>query len=161
MAYNTKRAISPIIATILLIVMTVSIAAFTFIWMQGFMTNVQQQAEQQASTMQQPVFGISYAVFNPPDSANVTFVVVNQGTIPVDLSQATFTLEEYSRAGNSLENTYILSGSSISCITGNSTVTAGEQSTCYVNFNRSVTLSTNYYVFSITYKGVRQAYTIR
>ncbi|MEM1684837.1 MAG: archaellin/type IV pilin N-terminal domain-containing protein, partial [Nanopusillaceae archaeon] len=60
-----KRSISPIIATILLIIMTVGIAALMYTWMSGMFTQLTTQAEQQAGTVGAINFDLIYITHTP------------------------------------------------------------------------------------------------
>ncbi|MEM1634425.1 MAG: archaellin/type IV pilin N-terminal domain-containing protein [Nanopusillaceae archaeon] len=81
-----RRGISPIIATILLIIMTVGIAALMYTWMSGMFTQLTTQAEQQAGAVGAINFDLIYITHTPQNTFNVT--LLNSGRVSLDFSRA-------------------------------------------------------------------------
>jgi len=83
-----KRSVSPIIATILLIIMTVGIAALMYTWMSGMLTQLTAQTGQQI--LQSTAFDFSVApVGTTPSGSNLIFTVSirNTGSVNIDFSK--------------------------------------------------------------------------
>ena len=149
-----KRAITPVIAVILLIVMTVGIAAFTFVWMQNFVQSLQTQTQQQAQQLQRPQFTITYAAY---DGRNVKFVLANMGSTPIETGQLKVTIEEYKKADGSFLGTKVLNANP-SC--NPRTINPNQDATCSVSAS-GLDLTNKYYLIIATYKGSRAEYTLR
>lgn len=84
-----RRGISPIIATILLIIMTVGIAALMYTWMSGMFTQLTTQAGQQMGRLG----GIDFVLHSIAyDSENKLFIitVVNTGSVSLDFNISNF-----------------------------------------------------------------------
>ena len=150
-----RRAITPIIAVILLIVMTVGISAFVFIWMQNFVGNLQQTTQQQLETLQRPQFIITYATVTSNNT--ITLILANAGTVPIDTTnnQMTAILEEYSKVTGSRNRT--LTGT-LSC--SPQALQARQQANCSVSGLSNINIANNYYVLTLSYQGVTASYRI-
>ena len=151
-----KRAITPVIAVILLIVMTVGIAAFTFVWMQNFVQSLQTQTQQQAQQLQRPQFTITYAAYDDTNN-EVKFVLTNMGGVPIDTSQLKVTIEEYEKIDGSFVGTKVLDATP-QC--DPETVAPNQDTTCSVSAS-GLDLKNRYYIIIATYKGVTAHYTLR
>ena len=154
-----KRAITPVIAVILLIVMTVGIAALTFVWMQNFIRNLQIQTQQQASQLQKAQFALSSPTGSQGES-NITVVISNIGTVPINLSKMAFTVEKYYL----VNNTYV---GTVGNVVGKTGVCSGilnpnQQTTCTITLSGTSLDFTQYsYVITASYNGVSAQYTLR
>ncbi|MEM0379572.1 MAG: archaellin/type IV pilin N-terminal domain-containing protein [Nanopusillaceae archaeon] len=86
-----RRGISPIIATILLIIMTVGIAALMYTWMSGMFTQLTTQAEQQAGRLGGVDFTLQNIVYD--DTTKLFLItVVNTGSVSLDFSISNFSV---------------------------------------------------------------------
>jgi len=151
---RSKKAITPVIAVILLIVMTVGIAAFTFIWMQNFVQNLQTQTQQQVHQLQRPRFTISYAAY---DGSNLKFVLANAGTVPINTEELKVTVEQYDKVSESFEKAVIINGKP-TC--NPKQVSPNGDTNCEIKAPR-LDLKNKYYVIIATYKGVTAQNTLR
>jgi len=148
-----KRGITPIIAVILLIVMTVGIAAFVFIWMQNFVSNLQQTTQQQLETLQRPQFDITYATVK---DSSIIFILTNTGTVPIDTTQMTAIVEEYSKV-TGLRNRTLTMGN-LNC--SQSILQARQQTNCTISDLNDLNTTNYYYVLILSYQGVTASYRI-
>ena len=157
-----KRAITPVIAVILLIVMTVGIAAFTFVWMQNFVQSLQTQTQQQAQQLQRPQFTITYAAYYKKDNNthNLTFVLSNIGSIPINTSDLRITIEEYKKVDGSFNRT-VVANEKVNCTP--TTINPNSDAVCWKESQNDKKLDLNncYYLIIATYKGVTAQYTLR
>ena len=157
-----KRAITPVIAVILLIVMTVGIAAFTFIWMQNFVQTLQTQTQQQAQQLQRPQFSITYAAYKEEnDTGNLTFVLSNIGSIPINTNDLKITIEEYKKVDGSFNRT-VVANEEVNCTP--TTINPNSDAVCWKDSQNDKKLDLDldncYYLIIATYKGVTAQYTL-
>jgi len=85
-----KRGITPIISVILLLMMTVGIAGFTWVWLQsvtgGIMDTTKNMTDQQLQQMMTRVEFVDYALeCNSTHILNITLLMYNQGGTTADL----------------------------------------------------------------------------
>ncbi|MEM4772920.1 MAG: archaellin/type IV pilin N-terminal domain-containing protein [Nanoarchaeales archaeon] len=81
-----RRGISPIIATILLIIMTVGIAALMYTWMSGMFTQLTTQAEQQVGRIGEVDFELIYVTHNT-NNYHFEVTLVNTGRVNLNFSR--------------------------------------------------------------------------
>jgi len=152
------KGISPIIATILLIVMTVAIAGLMYAWMSGMFSSI-------TSTTQQQLVGSTQIVsFNVPQiyvsSGNIYVVLHNKGNVPINTANLTIVAREYWAANN----TYTLT--TYTCSASSAIITPNQQGTLTLSCNPAG-LTTKwgsgiyYYVFTFTYSGISAEATLR
>ncbi len=79
-----KRGISPVIATILLIIMTVGIAALMYTWMSGMLSQLTTQTGQQI--LQTTAFDFSVAPVGI-NGSNFVVSIRNTGSVNIDFSR--------------------------------------------------------------------------
>jgi FlaG/FlaF family flagellin (archaellin) len=94
MKARTKKAVAPVLATLLMIAVAVSMSVIIFMWGQGFLsqtsegTGAQQGAQNQAA---QSSIAIEAAIFETGTSAKITLIVRNVGAVAVDLGSISVT----------------------------------------------------------------------
>lgn len=153
------KGISPIIATILLIVMTVAIAGLLYAWMQGLFNTLTNNANQGATKLTQITsFYISQVYAN---SGNLYAIIYNNGQVPIVESNIQGVAQEYYTANDSFDgNTYTCTSAS----TG--TIAPGTQAIVQLNCQSTSTIISNvqsgnyYYVFTLSYNGVAGSATL-
>jgi len=141
-----KKAVSPIIAAILLIIMTVGIAALMYTWMSGMLTQLTAQTGQQI--LQATAFDFSVA----PVGVNSTGFIVsvrNTGSVNIDFSRTPMaaSVTVYSRTNPELGVI-----NQTTCSTYNTgTLNVGQSNTYYFTCS-GITINMNqyYYVLRIT-----------
>ena len=158
-----KRGITPIIAVILLIVMTVGIAAFVFIWMQNFVSNLQQTTQQQIEAIQRPQFYIPYAYVNKDENnntTNISYILVNTGTVPINATAMTAIIEIYSKVNGTRMD--VLMMNNMTCGSGDNTILQrNQQINCTIDIGSSnYSITEYYYVLTLSYQGVTASYRI-
>jgi len=119
----SMKSISPIIATILIIVMTVAIAGLFYAFTSGLFGSLTQSSSQQIQQQSQIT---SFTINNVYCSNNILyFNIYNNGNIPINInnSQIIFT--------DNNGNTISINGSNIICNNGN-IIPSGSNSLCYV-----------------------------
>jgi len=145
------KGISPIIATILLIVMTVAIAGLMYAWLSGMFSSLT------TSTSQQVIQATQLTSFNVPkmfiSNGNIYAIIYNNGNVPINANNMTITAQEFWASNNTYDGiTYVCSASS-------GIITSGQQSTITLSCNPT-SLVTNwnsgiyYYLFTFVYNGV-------
>ncbi len=152
------KGISPIIATILLIVMTVAIAGLMYAWLSGMFSTLTTQTSQQISGVTQVV---SFSVPQLYVSGNDIYAIVyNRGNVPINTANLTVVVQEYWAANS----TYTLT--TYTCSASSAIIPSGQQSTLTLSCNPAG-LTTRwssgiyYYVFTFTYSGVSVQATLR
>jgi len=151
-----KRAITPVIAVILLIVMTVGIAAFTFVWMQNFVQSLQTQTQERIHQLQQiPQFKISYAVYDK-NNDNLTFIIANVGDVPIDTKELKVTIEGYKKIDGSFNG--VITTNAIFTCSPNIIKPFGD-AICWKQLS-GIDLDNNYYQIIVSYKGATAQYTL-
>jgi flagellin-like protein len=145
------KGISPIIATILLIVMTVAIAGLMYAWLSGMFSALT------TSTSQQVTQATQVTSFSVPQifvsNGNIYAILYNNGNVPINTNNLTITAQEFWASNNTYDGTtYICSASS-------GIIASGQQNTITLSCNPS-SLITNwnsriyYYLFTFVYNGV-------
>ncbi|MEM4571324.1 MAG: archaellin/type IV pilin N-terminal domain-containing protein [Nanopusillaceae archaeon] len=110
-----KKSISPIIATILLIIMTVGIAALMYTWMTGMFSQLTSQAEQQAGGVGAINFDLIYVSHS---GNNFIVTLLNSGRVSLNFNRTgIFVNVEY------YQKPYGTKTSSTCTINNNSTLT--------------------------------------
>jgi flagellin-like protein len=146
------KSISPIIAIILIVVMTVAIAGIFYAFTSGMFGSLTQSSSQQ---IQQQSQMISFTINNVYCSNNIVyFDIYNNGNIPINInnSQIIFT--------DNNGNTISINGSNILCNNGN-IIPSGSNSLCYI-INSFCYYSYTDYIKSmnIIYNGISYSYNI-
>ena len=145
------KGISPIIATILLIVMTVAIAGLMYAWLSGMFSSLTTSTSQQINQATQVTsFSVSKMFIS---SGNIYAIIYNNGNVPINANNMTITAQEFWASNNTYDGTtYICSSSS-------AIIASGQQSTITLSCNPS-SLTTNwnsgiyFYLFTFVYNGV-------
>jgi len=143
-----KKAVSPIIATILLIIMTVGIAALMYTWMSGMLTQLTAQTGQQI--LQATAFDFSVAPVGAQNGGNTFQVSVrNTGSVNIDFSRTPMatSVTVYSRTNPELGVV-----DQRTCSTINTGTLNVGQSNIYTITCSGITINMNqyYYVLRIT-----------
>ena len=137
-----RRGVSPVIATLLLIVIAVVAAVLAYIWVSGYMGRVTSQAEAQAPQLQER---IKIDAVKVETDNQVTIYVTNIGDVEVKIASAyVLTENKTSVCGGPLATPVTIG------VGASSTVSA---STC------SLTQGSTYIAKVVTGKGVEATYT--
>ena len=146
------KSISPLIATILLIVMTVGIAGLMYVWMSNTFNTLTQQSSQQISGMTQTVnFILSQGTINNSYIA-FTFYNAPSSTIPIDLSKCIYTLIVQPPTGTPSQY-------NVNAPTG-ITVNPGESKRVTLSNPAETTNTANRYSLSVSCYGVPNSITL-
>jgi flagellin-like protein len=150
------KGISPIIATILLIVMTVAIAGLMYAWLSGMFSSLTQTTSGQVAQATQ------ITSFNVPQvyisTGNIYAILYNNGNVPISNNTLIITVAEYYASNATYD------GNTDSCtasiVGGNSVVPPGRQATLLLSCSGPVNIINDwstadyYYIFTFTYNGV-------
>jgi len=116
------KSISPIIATILIVVMTVAIAGIFYAFTTGMFGSITQSSSQQIQQQSQIT---SFTINNVYCSNNILyFDIYNNGNIPININNSEIIFTDNN--GNSIS----INGSNIICNNGNNTYRSN--SLCYI-----------------------------
>jgi flagellin-like protein len=145
------KGITPIIATILLIVMTVAIAGLMYAWLSGMFSSLTTSTSQQVNQATQVT---SFTVSNMfVSNGNIYAIIYNNGNVPINTNNLTITAQEFWASNDTYDGiTYLCSASS-------SIIVSNQQSTITLSCNPS-SLTTKwhsgiyYYLFTFVYNGV-------
>ena len=157
--YSTKlfmKGISPIIATILLIVMTVAIAGLMYAWLSGMFSSLT------GATSNQLIQSTQVTSFNIPQiyvsSGTIYAIIFNSGNVPINNNTLIITAAEYYASNATYD------GNTDSCtaaVSGTNPIPAGQDATLSLSCSGPVSSIVNdwetgdyYYVFTFTYNGV-------
>jgi len=157
--YSTKlfmKGISPIIATILLIVMTVAIAGLMYAWLSGMFSSLT------GATSSQVAQATQVTSFNVPQiyvsSGNIYAIIYNNGNVPINNNTLIITAAEYYASNATYD------GNTDSCtasvVSGKSPVPSGQQATLLLSCSGPVSIVNDwntgnyYYIFTFTYNGI-------
>ncbi|MEM1908609.1 MAG: archaellin/type IV pilin N-terminal domain-containing protein [Thermofilaceae archaeon] len=136
-----RRGVSPVIATLLLIVIAVVAAVLAYIWVSGYMGRVTSQAEAQAPQLQERIKIDAVKV----ETNQVTIYVTNIGDVEVKIASAyVLTENKTSVCGGPLATPVTIG------VGASNSVSA---STC------SLTKGSTYIAKVVTSKGVEATYT--
>ena len=148
----SMKSISPIIATILIIVMTVAIAGIFYAFTSGLFGSLTQSSSQQIQQQSQVT---SFTISNIYCSNNIVyFDIYNNGNIPINInnSQIIFT--------DNNGNTISINGSNIICNNGN-IIPTGSNSLCYIeNYICSYSYVDYIKSMNFVYNGISYSYSI-
>ena len=148
----SMKSISPIIATILIVVMTVAIAGIFYAFTTGMFGSLTQSSSQQIQQQSQVT---SFTISNVYCSNNIVyFDIYNNGNIPINInnSQIIFT--------DNYGNTISINGSNIICNNGN-IIPSGSNSLCYVkNYICSYSYIDYIKSMNFVYNGISYSYSI-
>jgi len=150
------KGISPIIATILLIVMTVAIAGLMYAWLSGLFSSLT------GATSSQVTQATQITSFSVPQvfvsSGNIYAIIYNNGNVPINNNTLIVTGAEYYASNATYD------GNTDSCTAsvanGNSPVPSGQQATLLLSCSGPVNIASNwntgnyYYIFTFTYNGI-------
>ena len=150
------KGISPIIATILLIVMTVAIAGLMYAWLSGMFSSLTQ------STSSQVIQATQVTTFSVPQiyvsSGSIYAIIYNNGNVPINNNTLIITAEEYYASNATYD------GNTDSCtasvVSGRSPIPSGQQATLLLSCSGPVNIindwstASYYYVFTFTYNGI-------
>jgi flagellin-like protein len=150
------KGISPIIATILLIVMTVAIAGLMYAWLSGMFSSLTGATSNQVTQATQVTsFDISDIYIS---NGNIYAIIYNNGNVPINNNTLTITAAEYYASNATYD------GNTDSCtasvVNGNSPVPPGQQATLLLSCSGPVNVvndwnTGNYeYIFTFSYNGV-------
>jgi len=150
------KGISPIIATILLIVMTIAIAGLMYSWMVGLFNPLTQTASNQVVQVTQVTsFSVSQIYIS---NSSIYAIIYNSGNVPINNNTLIITAAEYYASNATYD------GNTDSCtasvVNGNSPVPSGQQATLLLSCSGPVNIVNNWntgnyrYVFTFTYNGV-------
>jgi len=147
------RSISPIVASILIIVITVAIAGIFYAFTSGIFGSLTQSSSQQ---IQQQSQIISFTINNIYCSNNIVyFNIYNNGNIPINMdnSQIIFT--------DNYGNTISINGSNVICKNGD-IIPSGSSELCYLNWYYSCYYNYTNYIKSINFifNGISYSYNI-
>jgi len=154
-----RRGVSPIIATILLIIMTVGIAALMYTWMSGMLTQLTAQTGQQI--LQSTAFDFSVAPVGAQNGGNTFQVSVrNTGSVNIDFSKTPMaaSVTVYSRTNPELG--VVDQKTCTADTTGKSPLNVGQSQTYTITCS-GITINMNqyYYVVRITIGSVAKDVT--
>ena len=145
------KGISPIIATILLIVMTVAIAGLMYAWLSGMFSSLTTSTSQQVNQVTQTViFTVSQIYVT---NGNIYAVIYNSGAVPINTNNLTITAEEYWTSNNTYD------GITYTCSSSSAIITSNQQNTLTLSCNPTG-LITKWgsglysYFFTFIYNGV-------
>jgi len=137
---SKRRGVSPVIATLLLIVIAVAAAVLTYIWVTGYMGKVTGTVEQTSTQQLQEKIKINAISVS---STSVTLSVANIGDTDVTISAA-----------------YVLTQGGTSVCSSTSSVPIGKGTTQSVTITGcSLTSGTSYIAKAVTSKGTEATYT--
>ena len=149
------KGISPIIATILLIVMTVAIAGLMYAWLSGMFSSLT------GATSNQVAQATQVTNFNVPQiyisGGKISAIIYNGGNVPINNNTLIITAEEYYASNATYD------GNTDSCtasVSGTNPIPSGEQATLSLTCSGPVNIVNDwgtgdyYYVFTFTYNGV-------
>jgi len=147
------KSISPIVGSILIIVITVAIAGIFYAFTSGIFNSITSSSN---NLVNQQSKVISFTINNVYCSNNILyFNIYNKGNIPIDInnSQIIFT--------DNYGNTISINGSNIVCNNGN-IINIGSNSLCYIINNYFCYYSYIDYIKStnFVYNGVSYSYSI-
>ncbi|MFZ8856309.1 MAG: archaellin/type IV pilin N-terminal domain-containing protein [Candidatus Nanopusillus sp.] len=152
------KGISPIIATILLIVMTVAIAGLMYAWLSGMFSTLTTSTSQQISGATQVVsFSVPRVYIS---GSNIYAILYNSGNVPINTANLTVVAQEYWAANG----TYTLT--TYTCSASSTTILSGQQSTLTLscspaNLTTKWSSGIYYHVFTFTYSGISVQATLR
>jgi len=149
------KGISPIIATILLIVMTVAIAGLMYAWLSGMFSSLT------GATSNQVAQATQVTNFNVPQiyisGGKISAIIYNGGNVPINNNTLIITAEEYYASNATYD------GNTDSCtasVSGTNPIPAGQQAILSLSCSGPVNIVNDwgtgdyYYVFTFTYNGV-------
>lgn len=162
-----KKGISPLIATILLIVMTVGIAGLMYVWLSGTFSSLQNTANKGLlGVTQQVYFSLSTGTIN---STTIQFEFYNSqsSTIAVNLTACTYILQVtppgQSTQTNILSNLLNLA-TNLTTASNSPVIYPGQQTWVTINITTTPISSSyspaNTYLLTMTCNGVTQSLTL-
>jgi len=147
------RSISPIIATILIIVITVAIAVLFYAFTSGIFNSIISSSN---NLVNQQSKVISFTINNVYCSNNIVyFDIYNNGNIPININNSIIIFTDNNG------NTISINGSNIICNNGN-IIPSGNSKLCYLNWYYSCYYNYTDYIKSMNfiYNGISYSYNI-
>jgi len=132
-----KKAVSPVIAVLLLVVIAVAAAIITYIWLTGYIGTIQQQTT--PGTMQEKI-KIEAVSYSESDSPTLTVYVRNVGDVNVEIAAG----YAYDRSGTAISTSYSI---------GDSSLSPGEATTVTITLSNTLSDGQTYVVKVVTKKG--------
>ena len=153
------KGISPIIATILLIVMTVAIAGLMYAWLSGMFSSLTGATSSQVAQATQITNFDVPQIYVSTTSNSINAIIYNAGNVPINTNNLIITAEEYYASNATYD------GNTDSCTatvtSGISPIPSGQQATLLLTCTGPVSSIVNnwntgdyYYLFTFTYNGV-------
>ena len=145
------KGISPIIATILLIVMTVAIAGLMYAWLSGTFSSLTTSTSQQiARATQVTSFSVSQIFVS---NGNIYAIIYNNGNVPITTNNLTITAQEFWYSNNTYDGTTYL------CSASSAIIASGQENTMTLSCNPTSLITQwssgiYYYLFTFVYNGV-------
>ena len=157
-----KKGITPVIAVVLLILMTISISALTFSWLKNLFTEQKEAVQAQQEAFKVTLFDIQRAWFDSSNQNLLHVYIYNSGQTDIDLSKAVYTFESYDKISGNLVNSATLNGNDLNItvrikpgsyhvVDINTTTTSFFNSSALSNYDLKIT---------ILYKDSSASYTI-
>ena len=145
------KGISPIIATILLIVMTVAIAGLMYAWLSGMFSSLTASTSQQVNQVTQTVIFTVPQIF--VNSDNIYATIYNSGTVPINTNNLTITAQEFWASNDTYD------GTTYTCSASSAIIIPNQQNTITLSCNPSNLITKwssglYYYSFTFIYNGV-------
>jgi len=153
------KGISPIIATILLIVMTVAIAGLMYAWLSGMFSSLTTSTSQQVNQVTQSVIFSISQIYVSTATNSINAIIYNGGNVPINNNTLIITAEEYYASNATYD------GNTDSCtasvMSGTSPIPSGQQAILSLTCTGPISSIINnwntgdyYYIFTFTYNGV-------
>jgi len=156
------KGISPIIATILLIVMTVAIAGLMYAWLSGMFSSLTQSTSNQVN---QVTHTVSFSISNMyVSNGNIYAVIYNSGNVPINNNTLNIIAQEYYASNSTYDGHTDTCTASLT--NGNTVIPSGQQATLLLSCSGPVNIVDDwntgnyYYVFTFTYNGVSAQETL-
>jgi len=146
------KSISPIIATILIVVITVAISLILYAFTTGMFGSLAQSSSQQVQQQSQVT---SFTINNVYCSNNIVyFNIYNNGNIPININNSEIIFTDNNG------NTISINGNNIICNNGN-IIPSGSNSLCYINLYSCFYNYTDYIkTMNFVYNGINYNYNI-
>ena len=157
------KGISPIIATILLIVMTVAIAGLMYAWLSGMFSTLTNTAQHQVvQSTQVTSFDVSNIYVS---SGNIYAVIYNNGNVPINVNAMSIIAQEYYASNGTYDGNTDTCTASVT--SGQSPIPSNQQATLLLSCSGPVNIVNNWntgdyeYSFTFTYNGVSVQATLQ
>jgi len=147
------KGISPIIATILLIVMTVAIAGLMYAWLSGMFSSLTGATSSQVAQATQITNFDVPQIYVSTTSNSINAIIYNAGNVPINTNNLIITAEEYYASNATYD------GTTYTCSASSAIITSNQQNTITLSCNPTG-LTTKwssglyYYIFTFVYNGI-------